>query len=85
MIVQNFVEHVWTVFEKFEIFMKRSGETKQKNDCISSRNFFPTLKKLVAVILKFSEVRAFLYSFQVRLSSIDLKRLLKGMYNYNEY
>ena len=26
MTVQNFVKIVWTVFEKFEIFMKRSGE-----------------------------------------------------------
>ena len=29
MTVQNFVKIVWTVFEKFEIFMKRSGEKKQ--------------------------------------------------------
>ena len=48
MTVQNFVKIVWTVFEKFEIFMKRSGEKKQKkqHDCISSRKFFPTPKKL---------------------------------------
>ena len=45
MTVQNFVKIVWTVFEKFEIFMKRSGEKKQ-HDCISSRKFFPTPKKL---------------------------------------
>ena len=31
MTVQNFVKIVWTVFEKFEIFMKR-GEKKQKQD-----------------------------------------------------
>ena len=39
MTVQNFMKIVWTVFEKFEIFMKRSGEKKQKNqhDWISSR------------------------------------------------
>ena len=43
MTVQNFVKIVWTVFEKFEIFMKRSGEKKQ-HDCISSRKFFPTPK-----------------------------------------
>ena len=48
MTVQNFVKIVWTVFEKFEIFMKRSGEKKQKkqHDCISSRKFFPTPKNL---------------------------------------
>ena len=47
MTVQNFVKIVWTVFEKFEIFMKRSGEKKTKkkqHDCISSRKFFPTPK-----------------------------------------
>ena len=32
MTVQNFMKIVWTVFEKFEIFMKRSGE---KNDTIA--------------------------------------------------
>ena len=32
------------VFEKIEIFMKRSGEKKQ-HDCISSRKLFPTPKK----------------------------------------
>ena len=31
---QNFMKIVWTVFEKFKIFIKRSGETKQKNDTI---------------------------------------------------
>ena len=48
MTVQNFMKIVWTVFEKFEIFMKRSGEKKQKkrHDCISSRKFFPTPKKI---------------------------------------
>ena len=56
MTVRKFVKIVWTVFEKFEIFMtmhidfvmckKRSGEKKQKkqHDCISSRKFFPTPK-----------------------------------------
>ena len=49
MTVQNFVKIVWTVFEKFEIFMKRSGEKKQKkqHDCISSRKFFPTPKNTI--------------------------------------
>ena len=42
--LQNFVKIVWTVFEKFEIFMKRSGEKKQ-HDCISIRKFSPTPKK----------------------------------------
>ena len=32
--VQIFMEIVWTVFEKFEIFMKRSGEKNKKNDTI---------------------------------------------------
>ena len=45
MTVQNFMKIVWTVFEKFEIFMKRSGEKKQ-HDCISSRKFFPTPKNI---------------------------------------
>ena len=40
MTVQNIV---WTVFEKFEIFMKRSGE-KKRHDWISSGKFFPTPK-----------------------------------------
>ena len=44
MTVQNFVKIVRTVFEKIEIFMKRSGEKKQ-HYCISSRKFFPTPKK----------------------------------------
>ena len=34
MSVQNFMKIVWTVFEKFEVFMKRSGE-KQRNDTIA--------------------------------------------------
>ena len=39
---------VWTVFEKFEYFIERSGEKKQKkqHDCISSRKIFPTPKKV---------------------------------------
>ena len=45
MTVRNFVKIVWTVFEQFEIFMKRSGGKKQ-HDCISGRNFFPTPKKV---------------------------------------
>ena len=42
MTVQNFMKIVWIVFEKFEIFIERSGEKKQKKryDCISSRKFF---------------------------------------------
>ena len=52
MTVQNFVKIVWTVFEKFEFFMKRSGEKKQKkqHDCISSRKFFPTPKIKLATV-----------------------------------
>ena len=47
MTVQNFMKIVWTVFEKFKIFMKRSGEKKQqkkRHDCICSRKFFSTPK-----------------------------------------
>ena len=32
MTVQNFMKIVWTLFEKFEIFMKRSGEKKTRLD-----------------------------------------------------
>ena len=35
MTVHNFMEILWTVFEKFEIFIERSGE-KKRHDCISS-------------------------------------------------
>ena len=28
--LQNFIKIVWTVFDKFEILMKRSGEKKTK-------------------------------------------------------
>ena len=45
MTVQNFMTIVWTVFEKFEIFMKRSGE-KKRHDCISIRKFFRTPKNI---------------------------------------
>ena len=36
----------WTVFEKFEYFIERPGEKKNKKryDCISSRKMFPTPK-----------------------------------------
>ena len=37
MTVQNFVKIVWTVFEKFEIFMKRSGEKKHRRKGICAR------------------------------------------------
>ena len=45
MTVQIFMEIVWTVFEKFEIFVQRSGE-KNLTIAISSQKFFPTPKKL---------------------------------------
>ena len=38
---QNFMEIVWTVFEKFEIFIERSGE---KNATIALVENFPTPK-----------------------------------------
>ena len=46
MTVQNFVKIVRTVFEKFEIFMKRSGEKKtKKNSTIALvEKIFPTPK-----------------------------------------
>ena len=53
MTVQNFMKIVWTVFEKFEIFMERSGE-KKRHDWISSRNFFPTPKKSLDVFTSHS-------------------------------
>ena len=33
--VQNFIVIVWTVFEKFEIFIGRSGEKNKKNVTIA--------------------------------------------------
>ena len=35
--VQTFMKFVWTVFEKLECFIGRSGE--KRHDCISSRKF----------------------------------------------
>ena len=51
MTVQIFMEIVWTTFEKFEIFMKRSKEkkTKKRNDWSSSRKFFPTPKNWLTI------------------------------------
>ena len=50
MTVQIFMKIVWTVFEKFELFMKgREKKNKKKNDCISSRNFFPTPKNPLTI------------------------------------
>ena len=46
MTVQNFMEIVWTVFEKFEILIERWGE-KKRHDCVSSRKFFPTTKNIL--------------------------------------
>ena len=43
------MEILWTVFEKFEIFMKSSGE-KKRLDCISCRKFFPTPKNFNQII-----------------------------------
>ena len=49
MTVENFVRIVWTVFEKFEIFIERSREKKQKkHNCISSRKFLRLLKTVFA-------------------------------------
>ena len=41
MTVENFFSIVWTTLEKFEIFIKWSGE--KRYDCISRRNFFRLL------------------------------------------
>ena len=48
MTLESFVRIVWTVFEKFDIFIERSGEKtkKTRRDCISSRKFFPTPKNV---------------------------------------
>ena len=48
MTVLNFIKIVWTVFEKFEIFIERSGE--KRYDCIRSRKIVATPKR-VAVTL----------------------------------
>ena len=44
MFVQDFVRIVGTVFENIESFME--GREKKQHDCISSRKFFPTPKKV---------------------------------------
>ena len=46
MTVQNFVKILWTVFEKFEISMKRSGE---KNSTIALVENFFRLLKIIAI------------------------------------
>ena len=57
MTVQSFMKIVRIVFEKFEIFMKTSGEkkTKKRHDCISSRKFFPTPKNSVSLLGEISQ------------------------------
>ena len=52
MTVENFMEIVWTVFEKFAIFTERSGE-KKRHDCISSRQLVPTPK--IGIVYKLLE------------------------------
>ena len=44
MTVQNSMKIVWTVFEKFEIFMK--CREKKRHNCVSRRKFFPTHKNI---------------------------------------
>ena len=59
MTLESFVRIVWTVFEKFEIFMGRTGEKKNKKkryECISSRKLFPTPKKCESVCPKRGEL-----------------------------
>ena len=70
MTVQNFMKIVWTVFEKFEIFMKSLGEKKQ-HDCISSRKFFPTPKKLLVIFPLF-------YFLHSRRPNFSIKSCLEG-------
>ena len=55
MTVQRFMEIVWTAFEKFEIFIEMSEE-KKRHDCISSRDFFPTPKKLQLFVHEYRPV-----------------------------
>ena len=63
---KNFTKIVFTVFEKFEIFMKRSGEKKPKKRhvCISSRKFFPTPKQ------SYSQFRGVAFRVQAKGKSI---------------
>ena len=79
MTVQKFMKIVWTVFEKFEIFMKRSGE-KKRHDWISSQKFFPTPKKYFSEFsgLEISETR------RKRLKSALYLRLGKNMENFGK-
>ena len=43
---------VWTVFEKFEIFIERLGE--KRYDCIGGRKNFPTPKKNDTLLAEYS-------------------------------
>ena len=49
---------VWTVFERFEIFMKRSGEKKQKK----RQNFFRLLKMIGGYFLRKHNFRFFVFA-----------------------
>ena len=83
MTVENFMKIVWTVFEKFEIFMKRSGEKKQKkrHDWISSRKIFPTPKnqrenprdKLRQIITRIDHVGLHINLLMDRIKKGELK------------
>ena len=43
--VRNFVRIVWTVFEKFEIFIGTLDGREKRYDCISSRKIYPAPNK----------------------------------------
>ena len=46
--LQNFMKIVWTVFENFEVFIKRSGEEKRHD--WTPKKFFPTPKNQKEII-----------------------------------
>ena len=67
MTVQNFVKIGWTVFEKFEIFMKRSGEKKtarlheRKKLATVTVGHFSLEKRRLKIVWKWSKFGKFLH------------------------
>ena len=52
---QKFIKTVWTVFEKLQIFIERSGEKmKNQTELFLQSSFFPTPKNKLYV-MKFLE------------------------------
>ena len=40
--MQNCMEMIWTIYEKFQIFIEWSGEKQERYESMSSRKCFPT-------------------------------------------